>query len=221
MIKDGVIDSRYIAVAEMQAKAGGTAAARRAALAHYAAGEYELSQRELDAALEHFKATEGFAGQQGELLRLGLFGSAHTLLLQSEFSSALEALEKLRKLAPKSAEAAAMAGWAHYRLNQMDAAIVDLQTAQRLGPGEAVARLLDRVKHDRDAEGSFREGGSSHFVLRYYGGATHQLANEMIHTLEEQFRSLSAELHYTPPDPIAVILYTREAFAMLLVHPVG
>ena len=34
----------------------------------------------------------------------------------------------------------------------------------------------------------------------------------MIHTLEEQFRSLSAELHYTPPEPIAVILYTREVF---------
>jgi hypothetical protein len=75
-----------------------------------------------------------------------------------------------------------------------------------------VARLLGKVKQDRNAEGDFREGGSYHFVLRYHGGASHQLANEMIHTLEDQFRSLSAELRYTPPEPIAVILYTREAF---------
>jgi tetratricopeptide (TPR) repeat protein len=155
---------------------------------------------------------EPFAGRDSELLRLSLLGRAYALILQSEFSSALEASERARKIAPKSAEAAAMAGWAHYRLNQLDAAIADLQTAQRLGPNEGVARLLERVKQDRDAEGDFREGESSHFVLRYHGGASHQLANEMIHTLEEQFRSLSAELHYTPPEPIAVILYTREVF---------
>lgn len=57
---------------------------------------------------------EAFAGQQREVLRLSLLGRARALLLESEFSAALEAIERLRKIAPQSAEAAAMAGWAHY-----------------------------------------------------------------------------------------------------------
>jgi tetratricopeptide (TPR) repeat protein len=212
VVKDGEIDSGYIAQAEAQAKAGAPTALRRAAWAHFAAGEFDLSQNELDGAIQHFEAMEAFAGQQHELLRLSLLGRARALLLESEFSSALEAIERVRKIAPRSAEAAAMAGWAHYRLNQTDAAIADFETAQRLGPNEGVARLLNKVKQDRNAESDFREGESSHFVLRYHGGASHQLAREIIQSLEEQFRSLSSELRYTPPEPIAVILYTREAF---------
>jgi tetratricopeptide (TPR) repeat protein len=212
VIKEGVIDTAYLAQVEDQAKSGAPAAMRRAAWAHFAAGEFNLSENELDGALQHFQAMETFAGQQHELLRLSLMGRAHVLLSQSEFSSALEAIERLRKIAPKSAEAAAMAGWAYYRLNQPDQAIAAFETAQRLSPNEDVARLLAKVKRDRNAESNFREGESSHFVLRYHGGASHQLAYETIHTLEQQFRDLSGELHYTPPEPIAVILYTQEAF---------
>ncbi len=212
VVKDGEIDSGYIATLEAQARSGGAAASKRAALAHLAAGDFELSQNDLDEAAQHFEAMETFAGQQRELLRLSLLGRAHALLLQSEFSSALEAIQRARKIAPNSAEAAAMAGWAHYRLNQTDAAVADFEAAQRLGPNESVARLLAKVKQDRNAESDFRQGGSSHFVLRYHGGASHQLAYEIIQTLEGQFRSLSAELRYTPPEAIGVILYTREAF---------
>ncbi len=212
VVKDGVIDSGYITQLEMQAKAGGSTAMRRAAWAHFAAGEFDLSQHELDEAIEHFEAVEAFAGQQRDLLRLSLLGRAHVLLLESEFSSALEIIARVRKLAPQSAQAAAMAGWAHYQLNQVDAAITDFESAQRLAPTPEVARLLGKVKQDRNAESDFREGESYHFVLRYHGGASHQLAREMITTLEEQFRSLSTDLHYTPPEAITVILYTREAF---------
>lgn len=212
VVKEGEIDSGYIAKLEAQAKAGGSTAMRRAAWAHFAAAEFDLSQHELDEALQHFEAMDAFAGQQRELLRLSLLGRAHVLLLESEFSSALDTIERLRKIAPQSAEAAAMAGWAHYGLNQTDAAITAFETAQRLAPNQAVARLLSKLKQEKNAESGFREGESSHFVLRYHGGASHQLAREMINTLEEQFRSLSAELHYTPPEPITVILYTQEAF---------
>ena len=212
VIKDGVIDSGYIAKLETQAKAGNSTAQRSAAWAHFAAGEFNLSQHQLDEALQHFEAMETFVGQQRELLRLSLSAHAQTLLLESEYSSALEVIERLRKITPRSAEAAAMAGWAHYQLNQNDAAIADLEMAQRLGPNQAVARLLSKVKQDKNAERDFREGDSYHFVLRYHGGASHQLASDIIRILEEQFRSLSGELRYTPPEPIAVILYTREAF---------
>jgi tetratricopeptide (TPR) repeat protein len=136
----------------------------------------------------------------------------YALLMKREYSSALELIDRARKLSPQSANLAALSGWAHYRLNQMDAAITDLQTAQRLRPAANVAALLEKAKRDSEAEGEFREGESSHFVLRYHGGASRQLAADVIHTLEEQFQVLKSELHYTPPEQIGVILYTQESF---------
>jgi tetratricopeptide (TPR) repeat protein len=211
-IKDGVIDSAYILSLESQAKRDGSAAVTRAALAHFAAGEFELSQHDLDQAIEHFEAMESFAGNQRDLLTLSLLGRGYALLLKSEFSAALDPIERARKLSPQSAQAASLAGWAHYRLNQADDAVADLQTSLRLHPDPGVAHLLAQVMQDKDVEGDFREGESSHFILRYHGGASRQLASEVIHTLEDQFQTLRTDLHYSPPEPIGVILYTQETF---------
>jgi tetratricopeptide (TPR) repeat protein len=136
----------------------------------------------------------------------------YALLMKSEYAPALELLDQARKLSPKSAQLAGLSGYAHYQLNQLDAAIADLQAAQKIEPSANAANLLEKAKRDREAEGEFREGESSHFVLRYHGGASRQLASEVIQTLEQQFQDLKSELRYTPPAPIGVILYTRQAF---------
>jgi len=184
----------------------------RAALAHLAAGEFELSQHEADKAVEHFEAMEHFAGRQRELVLASLTGRAYALSMKSEFSAALELIARARKITPQSQELAALSGWTHYRLNQMDAAIADLEFAQRIRPSPRVADLLEKAHRDKGAEDDFREGDSRHFVIRYHGGASRQLASEVIRILEDQFQSLQSELHYAPAEPIAVILYTREIF---------
>ncbi|HXT23227.1 MAG TPA: basic secretory protein-like protein [Candidatus Eisenbacteria bacterium] len=212
VVKEGVIDSGYIASAEAQARSGGSAAVTRAALAHYAAAEFELAQHDPDRAIEHLEAMEPFAGQQRELLYACLVGRGYALLLKSEFSAALDPISRARKLIPNAASAATLAGWAHYRLNQSDDALADFQAAQRLAPSASVTSMLEKVKRDKEAEGDFREGASSHFVVRYHGGATRSLASDVTHVLEDQFQSLRNELRYTPPEPIAVILYTQESF---------
>lgn len=212
VIQDGVIDSGYISTAEEQARSGGSSAVTRAALAHYAAAEFELAQHEPDRAIEHFEAMEPFAGQQRQLLYVCLVGRGYALLLKSQFSAALDPISRARKLIPNAASAAMLAGWAHYRLNQSDDAIADFQVAQRLQPNATVAGMLEKAKRDKEAEGDFREGESSHFLVRYHGGASRSLASDVTHVLEEQFQSLRNELRYTPPEPIAVILYTQESF---------
>ena len=212
VINEGVVDSGYIATAEAQARSGGSVAVTRAALAHYAAAEFELSQHDPDRAIEHFEAMEPFAGQQRELLYACLVGRGYALLLKSEFSAALDPISRARKLLPNAPSAPMLSGWAHYRLNQSDDAIADFQTAQRLAPSASVAGMLEKAKRDKETEGDFREGASSHFVVRYHGGATRSLASDVIHVLEDQFQSLRNELRYTPPEPIAVILYTQESF---------
>jgi hypothetical protein len=212
IIKEDVIDAGLISTLEAEASHGGPAAVTRAALAHLAAGEFELMQHEPDKALEHFEAMESFAGQQRDLVLASLDGRIYAQMMKSEYSTALELIEKARKLSPQSANLAAWSGYTHYRMNQLDAAIADLQAAQKIRPSQNVAALLDKAKRDKNAEDDFREGESSHFVLRYHGGASRQLASEVIHTLEDQFQVLKSELHYTPPEQIGVILYTQESF---------
>jgi tetratricopeptide (TPR) repeat protein len=211
-IREGVIDSGYIATLEGQASSGAPNAVTRAALAHLAAGEFELSQHQADKAAEHFQAMQSFAGQQRNLVVASLEGQAYALLMQSEYRAALELLEKARKLSPQSAQLASLSGWARYRLNELDGAIADLQLAQRLQPSANVATLLEQARRDKETEGDFGEGESRHFVIRYHGGASRQLASELIRILEEHFQALAAELHFTPAEPITVIVYTRETF---------
>jgi len=212
VVQEGVIDSGYVATLDERAANGNPSAVTRAALAHLAAGEFELSQHEADKATEQFQAMESFAGQQRNLLVASLEGQAYSLLMKSEYSSALELAERARKLYPQSAQLASLSGWAHYRLNQLDAAIADLQLAQRLQPSANIATLLEQAKRDKDAEGDFAEGESRHFVLRYHEGASRQLASELIRILEEHFQTLANDLHYTPAAPITVIVYTRQTF---------
>jgi len=184
----------------------------RAALAHLVAGEFELSQHEPDKATEHFEAATTYAGNQRNLVLASLEGRVYALLMESEFGSAQDLIERARKLSPQSAQLAALSGWAHYRLNQLDAAIDDFRLAQRMRPDANVARLLERATSDKEAESDFREGESQHFVVRYHGGASRALASDVTRTLEEQFEELRNQFRYTPPEPIGVILYTQEAF---------
>ena len=212
IIKEGVIDAGFISTLEAEASRGGPTAVTRAALAHLAAGEFELTQHEPDKALEHFEAMEPFAGQQRDLLLASLDGRIYAQMMKSEYTIALELIEKARKLSPQSANLAAWSGYTHYRMNQIDAAIDGFADRATIRPSQSVAALLDKAKRDKNAEDDFREGESSHFVLRYHGGASRQLASEVIHTLEDQFQVLKSELHYTPPEQIGVILYTQESF---------
>jgi hypothetical protein len=49
--------------------------------------------------------------------------------------------------------------------------------------------------------------------LKYNGAATPDLARDILHVLEDDFRDIESQLDYTPPEAIGVILYTNQAFA--------
>jgi len=49
--------------------------------------------------------------------------------------------------------------------------------------------------------------------LKYNGEATPDLARDILHVLEDDFRDLESQLDFTPPEQIGVILYTDQAFA--------
>src|SRR3989442_578462 len=136
-------------------------AVTRVAAAHQAAAQFELGRGDTDHALAHYRRALTFSPAQPILL----LNTAYLHLRRSEYSASLDYLERARRVAPDSADVAKLAGWAYYGLNKLDQAVEEWKRAQRLRPDPDVARALEKAKRDQQAESSFRECESSHFVL--------------------------------------------------------
>jgi tetratricopeptide (TPR) repeat protein len=212
VVREGLVDVTKLAEFDAVARGGGVAAVRRAALAHYAAGNFELSRNSNDEAIEQYRAALTLASKHPDLLTVTLVRLAYVHLRRSEYSSALEYLDRARGATPNSVAVARLSGWAYYGLDRLDEAIAQWKIAQQIEPDPDVAKLLEKAETDREAESGFRSGQTSHFTLHYEGSAAPQLASEILRTLEEDYRSIQGELRFAPQEPVAVVLYTQQGF---------
>ncbi|MFZ0037251.1 MAG: hypothetical protein WAK91_07525 [Candidatus Acidiferrales bacterium] len=219
VVHDGTLDGPKIAEFERAAQNGPPMALARAAMAHYAAGNYELEHGDSDSAVDQFRAALPYASKQPSLSFGILMRLAYIHLVRSEYSTALGFLDKAGQIQPGSVAVAQLSGQAYYGLNRIDDAIKEWRAAQRISPNPQVAMSLERAERDQAAEAETRQGETSHFVLRYQGGATPQLAAEVLSTLEEHFRSLQTALDFTPVEPIGVVLYTKQEFRDITLAP--
>jgi tetratricopeptide (TPR) repeat protein len=208
-VHDDSIDFPYIAKLEMAAQTGTPIAIAKIAAAHHAAAQFLLGKGDTDAAIDQYRQALAFAPDNiGLLLNLSVL-----YLRESQFTAALDPLERAERISPDSADVAKLMGWAYYGSNKMDQAIEEWQRALRLRPDPDVQRALEKVQRDKAEEENYREGETDHFALKYYGGADPDLAQGILRALEDDFLDLESQLDYTPPDQIAVILYTNQAFA--------
>jgi peptidase MA superfamily protein/tetratricopeptide repeat protein len=212
-VHDDAIDFAYIAQLENNARSGGVTAVEKVAAAHYAAAQFLVSKGDTDAAIDHYRQALSLAPDN-----LGLLLNLSALYLrESQFTAALEPLEHARHLTPDTAPAAAdiakLMGWADYGANKMDRAVEEWKRAERLHADPEVEHALEKAERDKSEEESYREGKTAHFALKYNGSATPDLAQEILHVLEDDFRDLESQLDFTPPEQIGVILYTEQSFA--------
>lgn len=212
VVHDDILDGGKVAEYEQAARSGSASAMSRAAIAHIAAGNFELQHNDSEQALEQLRAALPFAAKQSNILFAALFELAYIHIVRSEYSAALDYLAQARQISPDSVAVARFSGWAYYGSNRITDAIKEWESAQRLQPDPQISSLLEKAKRDAGVEQQAREGGSSHFVLHYQGGATPQLANEIMRALEDHFRAIQIALHFTPAEPIGVILYTQQTF---------
>jgi len=209
VVHDDSIDFGYIAQLETAARTGGSSSVDKAAAAHYVAAQFLVSKGDTSTAIDHYRQALGFEPDSVPLL----LNLAVLYLRQSQFTNALEPLERARHITPDSADVAKLMGWAYYGSNKMDQAVVEWKRSQRLHPDADVEHALQKAERDKAEEESYREGETAHFALKYNGSATPDLAHGILHMLEDDFHELESQLDYTPPEPIGVILYTEQSFA--------
>jgi hypothetical protein len=124
----------------------------------------------------------------------------------------VDLLDQARRNDPDSAEVAKLSGWAYYGLNRAADAVSQWKRAMELKPDEETQHALEKAERDAREEAEYHEGETSHFRLKYNGGAAPELAQDVLKTLESQFEEIAATLNYVPPEPIGVILYTNQTF---------
>jgi tetratricopeptide (TPR) repeat protein len=207
-IHDDSIDFAYIARLETDARSGSAAAIEKVSAAHYIAAQFLLAKGDVDSAIDHYRQALTFAPDNlGLLLNLSVL-----YLRQSQFTAALDPLERAHRVAPNSADVAKLTGWAYYGSNKMDLAVEEWHRAERLHADPDVEAALAKAEKDKAEEESYREGVTAHFALKYSGTATPDLARGILHVLENDFNDIESQLDYTPPEAIGVILYTGQAF---------
>src|SRR5258708_6812839 len=208
-VHDGSIDREYIAHAENAAQQGEKDAVDRVVRAHVAASRFEMARNDYAEAIAHERRALSFAPEE-----IGLhLDLAYLHLRRSEYRAALEYLDRARRVAPDSADVAKLSGWAYSSSNKISQAVAEWRRALALRPDAEVQAALEKAERDQQAEESFKENESSHFTLRYYGGAEPALARGILRTLELHFSAVESELNFTPAESIGVILYTQQAFA--------
>lgn len=110
--------------------------------------------------------------------------------------------------------------WAHlllgetyYRQEKIAQAISAWNEGLRLGPNEAIAQRLEKARRESGIHNELSPLRSTHFILRYDSKTSHsQLGQQILDTLEDQYRRLSNELTSHAPATVAVILYPDQAY---------
>lgn len=207
-VHDGGIDGNYLARLENDPHSEAPAGANRIAIARHAAAQFELERGNLDSAVAHYRRALTFAPEHGGVL----LSLSYLHLRRSEYTQALDYLDRAGRGAPNSADVAKLLGWAYYGLNKIDQAVREWKRALSIREDADVQRALAKALRDQQVESEFREGETRHFTLRYHGGAAPQLAREILRTLEDHFQSIERDLDFAPPEPIGVILYTEQDF---------
>jgi tetratricopeptide (TPR) repeat protein len=208
-VRDGEIDLGLLARLESEASADpSTTAVARVVAAESAAAQFEISVGDFEQATAHYTAGLRYAPNNLGLL----LETAYLHLRRSEYSAALDLLDRARRIDPNSPDAAKLAGWAYYGLNRVEDAVSEWKRALKLKPDAEVQHALEKAERDAQEEASYSQGETVHFRLLYNGGAAPELAGDVLRTLEIEFDEISSTLNYVPPEPIGVVLYTNQAF---------
>jgi len=208
-VRDGAVDRDFLATLAGDARGGSVAANEKAAMAYHAASQFELTHGDMEHALADERTALTFTPENPILL----LNVAYLHLRRSEYKLALDYLERAQRVAPDNPDVPKLAGWAYYGMNKLEQAVKEWQRALALRPDPEVRAALAKAQRDQQEEENYRENESTHFTLRYSGGAQPELAREILHALETHFSAIESELSYSPPEPIGVILYTQQAFA--------
>jgi tetratricopeptide (TPR) repeat protein len=172
-------------------------------------GAAAIEDRRFGEALEAF--TEAAAMRPGDASLC--FGAGVAAFMLGRNDVAQTRFERALALNPGYLPPAMWLGELHYRAGRLRDAIAIYETARQRYPGgrELQHRLADWRK-EHELQSRFHEARTAHFTALFEGPTDEPLARQVVERLEAAYWRVGAALGAYPPQPITVVLYTREQF---------
>jgi tetratricopeptide (TPR) repeat protein len=203
IVRDHEIDRGALAAVESRGNANEIALAYYiAARAEFQTGKYNDSRRDFETALRS-------APQNPALLNY----YAALLVRTGNPVDGISYAERAARLAPDSADAFAVLGYAQFAADRPRDAIQSWKKSLALRPDASIQELLARAEREASAENRFSERETGHFVLHYEGGqSSDAFRGQLIEVLESHYQDLRRQFGMEPRSSVQVILYTNQAF---------
>lgn len=203
VIRDGKVDDEALALLEREGKADATAAG------FFAAGRFQFERGNRERARFYFERALSFSPQNDTILS----HYAATLVQLGRAGEAVPFAERASRLAPNSADAFTVLGFAYYGSNGDGQAIRAWKHALDLRPDDTLKGYLEKAEREEKAELDFRQAETGHFVIHFEGASTGDAVRASIQSeLEKAYAELSNALGVSPRASIPVSLYTNQAF---------
>jgi tetratricopeptide (TPR) repeat protein len=203
IVRDGSVDRVALEAIASQRNATETALAfYLAGKLDYQAGKYNEARRDFEAALRSAPENPAILNYYAALL-------VRTGSARDAISYAARAV----RLAPDSADALAVLGYAQFAADHVKDAIQSWKLSLALRPDASIQQAIARAEREASAESAYTERETGHFVLRYEGAQSSAgFRSQLLSTLESDFEELSHEFGGEPRSSIQVILYTNQVF---------
>jgi tetratricopeptide (TPR) repeat protein len=203
VVHDGKVDADALASFAQ----GGNA--DLAATAYFLAGKNESDRGNFPTAKGYYESALRFEPDNATLLVY----YAATLMRTGHGAEALSYAQRATSVAPQSADAIAMLGFAEYTNDRTLEAIQSWKKSLAIRPDATIKQFLDRAERESNAESNFSQRESSHFNLHFEGKDTSEsFRRDLLAALDSDYDALSSDFGYSPRNPIAVTLYTQQEF---------
>jgi tetratricopeptide (TPR) repeat protein len=179
------------------------------AIAYYIAGKSEYESGKFVQAKHDFQTALGFQPENPAILAY----YAALLVRTGDSLGALSYAERATRIAPDSADAMSVLGYAQFASGRNRDAIQSWKKALALRPDAAIQGMLLKAERETSAERDYSERATSHFVLRYEGSQSSDgFRDQLLSTLESHYQDLVHIFGSEPRSSVPVVLYTSQAF---------
>ena len=129
------------------------------------------------------------------------------------YRASVDSLQQVIEFAPNIAYAHSLLGAAYYAQDQISEAIKHWEIALKLGPSDKLTQRLKKARLEARTHSELGVLRSSHFILRYDREVSdYNLGQEILYSLERNYRHLTLQLLSHPPETVAVILYPDQTY---------
>ena len=172
-------------------------------------GAAAIEDRRFGEALEAF--SEAAAMRPGDASLC--FGAGVAAFMLGQNDVARTRFECALALDPGYLPPAVWLGELHYRAGRLHDAISIYETARRRSPsGRELQRRLADWRKEQELQSRFHEIRMTHFTALFAAPADEPLARHAVERLDAAYWRVGDALGVYPPQPITVVLYTREQF---------